>query len=241
MDMIRIGIIDDEAEMRNQIRECIEKTIKQFDGVEICTFADAESFLKMLYEGKRFEIVFTDIQMLNMDGMTLGREIKRLQPELFIVYITSYVEYAAESYIIEAYQYILKQDMEYRLPSVVEQLFDKLNKRSRRYRIIGIGAEYKQIYYSDIIYIYKLKATKYVCYVTKDGEYRERISIENLVKEINDNNFITVERGYIVNLQHISRIAGNILYLEQDNQVSISRVRIPEVKQRLLQYWREER
>lgn len=239
--MIRIGIIDDEAEMRNQIQVCIEKTIKQSDGVEIYTFSDAESFLKMLYEGKTFEIVFTDIQMINMDGMTLGREIRRLQPELFIVYVTSYMEYAAESYVIEAYQYILKQDMEYRLPRVVEQLLDKINKKSKRYRIVGTGAEYKQIYYSDIIYIYKLKATKYVCYVTKDGEYRERISIENLIKEINDNNFITVERGYIVNLQHISRIAGNILYLEQDNQVSISRARIPEVKQRLLQYWREER
>lgn len=239
--MIRIGIIDDEAEMRNQIRECIEKAIKQFDGVEICTFADAESFLKMLYEGKRFEIVFTDIQMLNMDGMTLGREIKRLQPELFIVYITSYVEYAAESYIIEAYQYILKQDMENRLPNVVEQLLDKLNKKSEKYRVVGTGAECKQIYYSDIIYIYKLKGTKYVCYVTREGEYRERISMEKLFKEINDNHFMIVERGYMVNLEHISGIVGNVLHLEQNNQISISRVRIPEVKQRILQYWREQR
>lgn len=238
--MIRIGIIDDEEEMRNQIRECIEKGIKQLEEIEIYTFSDAESFLKVLHEGEKFEIVFTDIQMLNMNGMTLGREIRKLQPELYLVYVTSYMEYAAESYIIDAYQYILKQDMEYRLPDIVEQLFDKINKKSKKFRIVGTGTERKKIYYQDIVYLYKMKGSKYVCFVTVDREYRERISMENLLKEIDDNKFVTVERGYVVNLQHIMRIAGNILYLDQNNQISISRVRVPEVKQRLLQYWREQ-
>ena len=48
---------------------------------------------------------------------------------MYIVFITSYEEYAAESYRIEAYQYILKQDLEFRLPGVAEQLIEKLQKQ----------------------------------------------------------------------------------------------------------------
>ena len=119
-------------------------------------------------------------------------------------------------------------------------MINKINRRSKKFRIIGTGIERKKLYYNEIIYIYKIKEAKYVCFVTREGEYRERITMEKLLKELDDNEFVAIERGYVVNLQHISRIVGNSLYLNQDKQVSISRARIPEVKKKILKYWREQ-
>ena len=55
---------------------------------------------------------------------------------MYIVFITSYEEYAAESYRIEAYQYILKQDLEFRLPELLNSLLKSCKKQKKEFCII---------------------------------------------------------------------------------------------------------
>ena len=136
-------------------------------------------------------------------------------------------------------EYILKRDMDYRLPRVVSQLLEKVRIQRKQYRMIGTSSELERIYYRDIIYIYKIKASKYVCFVTTKGEFKERIAIEKLYQELKSKEFVLVERSYIVNMKHICKISGDTIYLEQDKQVQISKIRIPEVKRAINEYWRE--
>lgn len=235
--MIRIGIVDDEEPMLGIVQYYIEKSIGPGDKVEVFTFLNGDIFLNEVRRGSKFDILFTDIQMTVMDGMELGREIKQLQPDLYVVFITSHMEYAAESYVIEAYQYILKQDMEHRLPIVVRRLIDKISKdEGGQYRLVGT-TNIQKIFYRDIIYICKAKASKYVQYFTVDNEYKERATLEQIFRELHSKEFILVERSYIVNMKHIYRISGNTIYLKNDNQVAISRARLSEVKKKINEYW----
>lgn len=236
---IRIAIVEDDNSMRDIISNHIKKAIREEDNVEICGFSSAEFFLKAIDSGEIFEILFTDIQLTDMNGVELVREIRTNQPEMNIVFITAYGEYAAESYVLEAFQYILKRDMDYRLPRIVDQLIKKVRTQEKQYRMIGTSLELERIHYRDIIYIYKIKATKYVCYVTTKGEFKERIAIEKLYQELESKEFVLVERSYIVNMKHICKISGDTIYLEQDKQVQISKVRMAEVKRTINEYWRE--
>src|SRR5699024_6103525 len=184
-----------------------------------------------------FDILLADIQMAGMDGMELGRKIRRENPGMYIIFVTSYEEYAAESYRIDAYQYILKQDLKSRLPGVLRELAGKLSDRERAFRILGTGAEKAKIPYGDILYLYKSKGAKYVNYVTEEGIYRERISLDTLLKELDTRIFLPVERGYVVNMQRIRRISGDTLYLEKGYEVQVSRARLAKVKQEISRCW----
>lgn len=237
--MIRIGIVDDEEPIRNMIYKSIAKADTADGKTEFFSFSSGEKFVDRLKAGETFDILFTDIQMDGMNGMELGKEVRKYQPEMFIVFITSHAEYAAESYLIEAYQYILKQDLEYRLPIVAHQLIEKLERQSRQYRMVGTNSEKTKIYYRDIIYIYKSKGAKYVNYITMNGEYRERISLECIYKELKSREFILAGRGYIVNMKRIYRLSGDTIYLEKDCQVQISGTKLKEVKKEINRYWRE--
>ena len=177
--------------------------------------------------------------MEEVDGIQLVREVRRRCPGMYVVFITSFAEFAAESYVLEAYQYILKEDMDKRLPRVIRRLITRVKQREKQYRIIEKNSDMTKIYYRDIIYIYKVKASKYVCYVTKEGEIRERISIDKLFSELESKQFIFVERSYIVNMKHICKISDEVIYLEDGNRVVISQSRIPEVKRTINQYWRD--
>ena len=174
--MIKIGIVDDEKIFRDRIAFLVTEILSpESMETEIRTYPDGTSFLAAGQTDGPCDILLADIQMVGMDGMELGKKIRRNNPGMYIIFITSYEEYAAESYRIEAYQYILKQDLETRLPRVIRELARKIVDQEQEYRIVGSGAEKVKIPYRDIIYLYKSKGAKYVNYVTDDGIRRERI------------------------------------------------------------------
>lgn len=105
--------------------------------------------------------------------------------------------------------------------------------------MIGTIGDMKKIYYQNIIYISKEKGAKYIQYVTNEGIYKERITLEQVYKELKSNLFVMVERGYIVNMKHICRVSGNMVFLDNGVQIGISRNRLPEVRKRISEYWRK--
>ena len=139
---------------------------------------------------------------------------------------------------LSSYQYILKQDLEFRLPGVAEQLIEKLQKQKKEFCIIKDGTEQVKLLYKDILYLYKSKGAKYVDYVTTQGVVRERTSLENALKMLNNKQFLLVERGYAVNIKQICRVSGDTIYLEKGYEVPVSKARLAEVKREINLYWR---
>lgn len=63
----------------------------------------------------------------------------------------------------------------------------------------------------------------YVRIVTTDKEYEIRSTIKNIIMELNDTMFVQCGKSYLVNLQHISSILDNIVYLDNKDKLPISR------------------
>ena len=90
---------------------------------------------------------------------------------------------------------------------------------------------------ADTILSQKDKETKYVYYVTTEGEYKERISLNQVWELLEENGFLKIERAYLVNAKHILKLEGNKLFLSDQSQLSISRYRLKEVKLDIAKYW----
>ena len=54
------------------------------------------------------DIAFLDIEMKEMDGITLAKRIKRLHPDTNIIFTTGYSEYSGEAFAIHASGYLMK-------------------------------------------------------------------------------------------------------------------------------------
>ena len=88
--MIRIGIVDDEEIMRLKIHQCIKEILKEQESVEIRSYDCAEDFLEEVQKKTRFDILFSDIQMLEMNGLELGKDYKRCAESLYHLYYCVY-------------------------------------------------------------------------------------------------------------------------------------------------------
>ena len=61
-----------------------------------------------------------------------------------------------------------------------------------------------------------------------------------MIGELGETEFMMIERGFIVNLTHIDSVKGRTISLDNDEQLSISRGRYAEVRERLHMFWREQ-
>lgn len=236
--MIRIAIVDDEFEMLEIIKNKIESVEDLQEEIYIDTYTKVNEVLEYLEANQKYDIIFSDIDMKNMNGIEFGEKVRKKYTDIYFIFLTAYMEYAAKSYTINAYQYILKSEMDDRLPDILRDIVHKIQLERQNYRIIKVNNDIRKIFYNDIIYIKKMKSAKYVQYYTISGEFRERITLEKVMNEITDNSFVLVERGNLVNIRHITRMKGNKIYLDNNEEVVISRARFQEVKKTISRLWR---
>lgn len=61
-----------------------------------------------------------DVDLETTNGIALGRQLKQANPDVVLVYISAYLEFAPEGYTVHAFRYLLKRDIERTLPLCLE-------------------------------------------------------------------------------------------------------------------------
>ncbi len=100
--MLRCVIVEDEFPAREELKFFIEK----YDGIELEKEFDSPLDALKYLQANKTDIVFLDINMPELDGMSLGKILSKLNENLKIVFITAYKEYAAEAFEIKAFDYL---------------------------------------------------------------------------------------------------------------------------------------
>ena len=107
--MKKIAIVDDSRAYIELITDVLTKESGcTEDHFEIDSFQKASSLLYELEDGNDYDIYFLDIEMPEMNGLELAREIREKNEDAYLIFITSHMEFAIDGYEVEAYQYILK-------------------------------------------------------------------------------------------------------------------------------------
>ena len=124
----KIAVCDDSA----ADMEYIQTLVREWAGercVQVKGFPSAEAFLFQYEEEKDFDILLLDIEMAEMDGVSLARRIRRDNTGVQIVFITGYSDYIADGYDVEALHYLLKPVKKEQFFQVLDRDNDYLRKR----------------------------------------------------------------------------------------------------------------
>ena len=86
--MIRIALVEDEAEVRAQLQGYVQRHTRQY-GTEfaVTEFADG---MELLDDYRPvYDILFLDVEMKHLDGMETARRVRELDKDVIIVFITN--------------------------------------------------------------------------------------------------------------------------------------------------------
>ena len=120
---MRIAICDDENTFLKELEEKIVKIIPRLD-CDVEPFSCAEDLLS---SDMAFDIVFLDIEMDGMDGMSCARKIRQSDKDIPIVFLTSHTEMAVEGYEVSAFRFLQKPVDDTKLKRTLQDLIELLS------------------------------------------------------------------------------------------------------------------
>ena len=228
----KIAICDDSVTDRKYITDLVNRWAEETGHtVQTFSFSSAENFLFHYVEKKDYDILLLDIEMGQMDGVTMARQIRHDNENVQIVFITGYSEYIAEGYEVAALHYLLKPVNEEKLCSVLERAVEKL-RRSERCLTVTLSSEMVRIPLHEIRYLDVLQN-----YVTIHGkeDYTVKRSLGEFEKLL-DEGFFRLGRGGIVNLAYVSRVTKNDVYLKDGTVLALPRGRYEALNRAIIAY-----
>lgn len=231
---MRIAVCDDEAEYCKQIQRMIEKMYHSLD-VIVDTYQTGHDLLRQ-FEKQNYDLIFLDIEMPGIDGISLARKLRKKREELRLVFLTSHVEYALKGYEVQALRYLTKPVQEDKLKEVLSYVTEQMQSQKSIWLKTSAGEE--QVSISDILYL-EAQDQNILIY-TAEQSYTVRYNLRDFERELREYGFFRIHRGYLVSLGKISSVRKNEVTLDGGVLLPLSRAKEKPLKEALYQYIKRE-
>lgn len=217
--MIRAAIVEDNEQDRLNLKKLLEVAGERFQRTfDVSFFGSADAFL-LDYKAE-YDIVFMDIEMPNLDGMTAAKRLREIDPAVLLVFVTNMAQMAIRGYEVEALDFLVKPLVPDHFLLKMTRILQHVKPREGEFvRIVQDGVTYSVRI--DSIRYYEVDG-HYIVYHTDEREYREYSSLSSAMKKAAVPYFEKCNRGTIVNLYRIDAVYTDSLVIE-DATISISR------------------
>lgn len=242
--MIKIALCDDEQKILDEVSQHIERYAekKNIQNLEIFRFDSVKNLENALEDEKVFDIFILDIYIGDGIGTELARSIRKSGIESPIVFLTTSIEHAPESFETGTLRYLIKpldsQKFYEAMDAAVSQA-EKLGERLIKFKTEN-GIE--SINANNIMYS---EAHDHYQHITLDNGQRIKVRMtvaELFEKLIKSEGFIRVGSAYIINLRNIRNVSNSEVHLYNDINIPIPRGKHAELKKAFwdFQYGEEE-
>jgi len=240
---MKLAICDDDR----KIRELIEESVREVsESMEIEVFSDARGILALGYDA---DIVFLDIQMPGIDGMSAAKMMRQNGKKTVIVFVTAVEEQVYKAFDVGAFNYIVKPFGKKRITEVIRSAIaqaDELHyiektmsekedeKHQARTITVKSGGTNRRVILSEIIYA-EIFDRRIILHM-KDHDnivYNGRISE---LESISGQDFFRVHRAYLINLTYVKSYDSKSVRVG-DMDIPVARGKYQELIKAYLSYY----
>ena len=229
--MIRIAICDDEKkildEVSGYIKNYAEKKSKE---IEVFRFDSAALLIGALEDGKSFDIFVLDVYIGDERGTVLARDIRKLGIESPIIFATTSVEHAPESYETGTLRYLIKPINPAKFYEAMDAALASVEKISQR--LIKMKTE-NGLESINVSHIICSEVHDHYQYVTmyNGTQIKIRMTVTELFTMLSGyGGFIRIGSAYIINLRHVKNVSRTEVCLYNDVSIQSPRGKHAEIK-----------
>ena len=234
---LRILFCDDDNEIMSNLHKMV---LEYFSDANLpepeCALYNSGE--ELLASGAAGDIAFLDVEMNGLSGIHTGERLKKMNPRIKIIIVTSYSDYLDEAMKFHVFRYLSKPVDKKRLYRNLKEALYQINTYSKT-MVVETEQGYETIYAEDIVYIetFGRKAKFHM----SDREFVSTRGIDYWTKTIDIPCFYSTNRGCIANMKYVSFFNEEIVTLiceKYSQNVYISRRRFRAFRDTYLSYMR---
>lgn len=202
--------------------------LKQYNFIDV--IGEFESPIEALQaiEKQQPFVLFLDIDMPEMSGLELRTKLMKVPACIFI---TSYPEYALDSFDVDALDFMVKPINKERFDKAINKLLEYYTIKRKadilthtlgaENIIIKQGTEQIKLQLHQIMYLEAMK--DYTAIVTNDKKYMVLEVLGNLIREKAFESFIRIHRSFAIQKHYVTKYTNNEIELANENTLPIGR------------------
>jgi DNA-binding LytR/AlgR family response regulator len=150
--MLKIAICDDEKAIVAQIKELVEAISERENlPLQAAGYFDGETLLNDISTGQRFDLLYMDIQMPDADGIATVKNIRMLDEDMLIIFVSSYESYCRQLFRLDVFSFIKKPIENDEFARLLCDAAAVIQEKNRPYIFKYKHNEYK-IAFKEIVY-----------------------------------------------------------------------------------------
>lgn len=239
MQKLQIAICDDERAALSAVKGVGESIVKEYDVLpQLDTFPSASAMLKAAGE-KSYDLILLDIRMPETDGITLGAQLKKLNTKAEIIYVSSREDKVFDAMKLRPFGFVRKTHFINDMTAVMLQYMEsKRIEKEPNWVFFQYNSSEVRIESEQIEYIESARDYQYVFIHRQMKPIKIRASMRHIEKQLEEQDFVRVHIGYIVNLLYVKRIDNTTLTLTSEKEIPVSRRKLGDLRSKYMAYCR---
>ena len=214
---MKILICDDEQQYVDELKIHIENFMQS--RVADFTINTANNPQAVADSNEIYQLAFLDIQMNELNGISLAKNLKERNNKIVIFFVTSYNDYQDEAMDLRAFRFFEKPFNVERLYSGLEKAMEYIDESYVDF-YVWTDNEHKQILVDDVIYVER--GNRQVTLVTTQGNFTTRETFDEWCAILQNSFFYRVHKSFIVNLHYVTGYKYSELFVQNNVRIPIA-------------------
>ncbi len=213
---MRIAVCEDDAMECGQFMDAL----RGWDPTRSAeVFSDGASLLQAAKVSPPFSIAFLDIYLPKENGMDVAATLREISPETELVFVTTSREHAVEAYSLSALHYLVKPVTTEGIREAFRRLAHQ-NIRQRSILTLAVGRSSHTVYQDEIVCLQSVNHAVEIS-LTDGRTLKVWTPLNELEKKLNET-FLKINRGTLVNMEHIEQLGFHVCILRNGTRLSVS-------------------
>ncbi len=238
--MFWFALCDDNEEFLYMERKIIIQYMKlnQME-YQIDLFHSGKELLNLGSKVSRYHLIFLDVEMETLSGMETAKKVREVS-KVPIAFVTAYLTYSLDGYKVNAVRYILKEMETFRasIYECLDLIIGQSNKIQNNLMKFNFREREKEVDLQNLVYI---ESHLHYCYFyVIEGEilnvYTKRERLDELEKQICNENFLRIHKSCLANVSFIVDVKRYEVQLSIGKSLLIAQSKYLEVEKSYLEF-----
>ena len=235
--MVRFLLCDDDNAILELCRRKIEAFFSEMGmRCKIHAYTETRKISTQIMADCDIAILDIDLGKADQNGMDLARKLRSLRPDVMIIFVTNYIEYAPEGYEVQAFRYLLKRQLDTELVHCIELAMDRMRVHAETFKM-QIGGELLNLPLEEIVY-FEVQQHTVTLFVQKEQvvSYRFNAALSDIEAQLENKGFLRIHKSYLVNMRYLRRFQCREALLTNGETLRVSEKSYAQNKQKYLRW-----